>query len=48
MPLFYGIPVCLEEACNIFRLKIEDITQKAIQKYNIPNNRYININNKSI
>jgi hypothetical protein len=39
MPLFYGIPVCLEEACNIFRFKIEDITQKAIQKYKIAENQ---------
>jgi hypothetical protein len=38
MPLYYGIPVCIEEACNIFRLNIEDITEKAIKKYKISEN----------
>ena len=39
MPLFYGIPVCLEEACNVFRLNIENITEKAIEKYKISENQ---------
>jgi hypothetical protein len=38
MPLYYGIPVCIEEACNIFRLDIEDITEKSIKKYKISEN----------